>query len=91
MRARYNFIKIVKVDLDSSCRELSNGGLGIAVDLLFFSGINLIHHIARKHHRPDHDITPSVTVIEAADVRPFFEFNHSVLFILLMESVKKIA
>ena len=29
-----NFTKIVKADLDSPRRELSNGGLGIAVTLL---------------------------------------------------------
>ena len=31
----------------------------------------------------------SVTINEAAEVRLFFELNYSILFILLMESVKK--
>ena len=31
-----NFIEIVKVDLDSPRRELSNGGLGIVVALSIF-------------------------------------------------------
>ena len=35
-----NFTKIVKADLDSSCRELSNGGLGIVIALTVFPAIN---------------------------------------------------
>ena len=34
-----NFRKIVKADLDFPRRELSNGGLGIVVAFMFFSGI----------------------------------------------------
>ena len=36
--SKMNFTKIVKADLDSPCRELSNGGLGIVVALLAPSG-----------------------------------------------------
>ena len=35
-----NFTKIVEADLNSSCRELSNCGLGIFVALSNFSGIH---------------------------------------------------
>ena len=35
-----NFTKIVKADLDSPRRELSNGGLGIVVACLGCRGIN---------------------------------------------------
>ena len=34
-------------------------------------------------------IGDAVSIIEAAEARPFFEFNYSILFILLMESVEK--
>jgi len=34
-RSKINFTKIVKEDLDSPRQELSNGGLGIVVALLF--------------------------------------------------------
>ena len=51
-----NFTKIVKPDLDSPCRELSNGGLGIVVTLLacqkidFFVFFSLIGNPAVCHH-----------------------------------------
>ena len=37
-----NFAKIVKADLDSPGRELSNGGPGIVVALLVRSGIDFL-------------------------------------------------
>ena len=37
-----NFIIIVKADLDSPLRELSNGGLGNVIALLVRRGINFV-------------------------------------------------
>ena len=37
-----SFTKIVKTDLDSLCREFSNGGFGILVALAVFLGIIIL-------------------------------------------------
>ena len=34
--------KIDTADVDYPCQELSNGGLGLVVDLAFFSGIDFL-------------------------------------------------
>ena len=34
-------------------------------------------------------IAPSVAINEAGEVRPFFEFNYFILFILIVESIEK--